>query len=67
MPTQLLTLAEVADELRISVDCVRRKIWARQLAGLKIGGLVRISRADLDDYLIRSRKEVQVPNKALVS
>jgi excisionase family DNA binding protein len=67
MPTQLLTLAEVADELRISVDCVRRKIWARQLAGLKIGGLIRISRADLDDYLKRSRKEVQLPDETLIS
>jgi excisionase family DNA binding protein len=57
LPTEspLLSLQEVALELRCSTDSVRRKIKRRELPVYRLGNGVsapfRISRDDLDRYL----------------
>ena len=47
----LLTVAEVADELRVSTMTVYRLIQRNELPALRIGRSYRIDREDLDDYL----------------
>lgn len=48
---QLLTVAEVADLLRVSNMTVYRLIKAGDLAALRVGKNYRIRRQDLDAYL----------------
>lgn len=48
---QLLTVAEVAGELRVSNMTVYRLIKSGQLAALRVGKNYRIRRGDLDAYL----------------
>jgi len=48
---QLLTVAEVADALRVSNMTVYRLIKAGELPALRIGKNYRIRRSELDDYL----------------
>jgi len=47
----LLTVAEVADELRVSTMTVYRLIQREELPALRIGRSYRIDKRDLDDYL----------------
>jgi excisionase family DNA binding protein len=51
----LLLVDEVAAELRISAVSVRRHIRSGVLPGVRVGGLLRVARADLDAYLAGSR------------
>lgn len=46
-----LTVAEVADELRVSKMTVYRLVNDRELPSVRIGRSVRVRRADLDAYL----------------
>jgi excisionase family DNA binding protein len=54
---QLLTLREVADDLKVSVDRVRRLVWSRELEAHRVGGQLRISTADLAAFLYRCRQD----------
>jgi excisionase family DNA binding protein len=54
---ELLTIAELAELLKISVTGVRRLQQARQLPFIKVGGSVRFSRNDIIAYLKRQRVE----------
>lgn len=47
----LLTVAEVADVLRVSNMTVYRLIKSGQLPAIRVGKNYRIRRPDLDDYL----------------
>ncbi len=47
----LLTVAEVADELRVSTMTVYRLVKAGELPAFRIGKNYRIKRDDLDAYL----------------
>ena len=47
----LLTVAEVAEKLRVSTMTVYRLIQREELPALRIGRSYRIDRADLDHYL----------------
>ncbi len=47
----LLTVAEVADVLRVSNMTVYRLIKGGQLAAIRVGKNYRIRQGDLDDYL----------------
>ncbi len=47
----MLTLEEVANELRVSVQTVRRLIEAGQLRAVRVGRQLRVKREDLDDYI----------------
>ncbi len=48
---RLLTVAEVADVLRVSNMTVYRLIKAGQIGAIRVGKNYRIPQADLDDYL----------------
>jgi excisionase family DNA binding protein len=52
---ELLTVAEVAEQLRISVSGVRRLQQARQLPFIKVGGSIRFFKSDIFAYLKKQR------------
>jgi excisionase family DNA binding protein len=54
---ELLTIAEVAELLKVSVSGVRRLQQARQLPFIKVGGSVRFSKSDIISYLEKRRVE----------
>jgi excisionase family DNA binding protein len=54
---QLLTIAEVAETLKVSEKTVRREIAAGNLASVPIRGAIRIDKGDLDIYLASRRKQ----------
>ena len=53
----LLTLAEVAGILKISVPSVRRLQQSRLITFHKVGGSIRFAKEDLESYLAKSRVE----------
>ncbi len=58
-PGQLLTVAEVADLLRVSNMTVYRLIKAGQIGAIRVGKNYRIPQADLDAYLQDGVVQVQ--------
>jgi excisionase family DNA binding protein len=62
MPGQLLTVAEVADMLRVSNMTVYRLIKAGQIGAIRVGKNYRIPQADLDDYLEGGVVQVEQTN-----
>jgi excisionase family DNA binding protein len=59
---RFLTAAEAAAELRISPHTLRKLIRSQALPAHHVGGLLRISRMDLEDYLEQARiAEKQTP------
>jgi excisionase family DNA binding protein len=57
---RLLTVEEAADRLGTTVRFVRRLIFERRIAYVKVGRHVRIAAADLDAYISAGRVEVGV-------
>jgi excisionase family DNA binding protein len=57
LPTELLTVAEVAEFLKISKVGVRRLQYGRLIPFHKIGGSVRFSKDDVAAYLAKQRVE----------
>lgn len=55
-PDQMLTVAEVAQELRVCERTVRRRINDGELRHHKFGRAIRVSRQDLDDFKRDRRK-----------
>jgi excisionase family DNA binding protein len=55
---QLLSVAEVADELQVSIDTVRNWINQKKLKAAKLGRDWRIRREDLDRF-IEQRQNIQ--------
>lgn len=55
LPTRFLTVAEVAEALRISVRQVQREIAAGRLNAHRFGRLVRVSVHDLEEFIRRPR------------
>ena len=53
---ELLTVEEVAHRLRCHPQTVRRFIWSGQLDHVKIGGLVRVPEAALQQLIEESRE-----------
>ncbi|KRQ15356.1 helix-turn-helix domain-containing protein [Bradyrhizobium manausense] len=53
----LLTVAEVAELLKMSVPSVRRLQQRRLIPSIKIGGSVRFSKRDIVSYLVKRRTE----------
>jgi excisionase family DNA binding protein len=51
----LLTIAEVAKLLKISLQGVRRLQTGRHIPFLKVGGSIRFAKGDLMDYLEKCR------------
>jgi len=56
-PIELLTIAQVAELLKISATGVRRLQQGRHISFLKVGGSVRFTRDDILAYLERRRVE----------
>lgn len=52
-----MTVEEVAQRLRVSRDTIIRRIKAKEIAAVKIGGVYRISSDDLRKYLEDSRTD----------
>jgi excisionase family DNA binding protein len=55
---RLLTVEDTADRLGTSVRFVRRLIFERRIAFVKVGRHVRIAAPDLDAYIRAGRVEV---------
>jgi len=53
----LLTIAEAAELLRISISSARRLQQRRLIPFFKIGGSVRVSKEDVMSYLAKHRIE----------
>jgi len=52
MPDELLTIEQVAAELQLHPDTVRRYIRERKLTGVRISStVVRVKRSELDKFL----------------
>ena len=49
---EMLTVEQAAEYLNITDHFVRRLIRERRIPFLKVGRLVRLRRADLEDYLV---------------
>lgn len=54
---ELLTIAEVAEMLKISTSGVRRLQQGRRIPFLKVGGSVRFAKGDIVSYLAKNRVE----------
>ncbi|HEX9766989.1 MAG TPA: helix-turn-helix domain-containing protein [Nitriliruptorales bacterium] len=57
---RLLTVAEVADVLRVSNMTVYRLIKGGELAAIRVGKNYRIRQRDLDSYLAAGSVQVEV-------
>jgi excisionase family DNA binding protein len=55
---RLLTVEETADRLGTSVRFVRRLVFERRIAYVKLGRHVRIASADLDAFIAAGRVDV---------
>jgi excisionase family DNA binding protein len=55
---ELLTIAEVAELLKVSVSSVRRLQQRRQIPFIKVGGSVRVTKSDLMSFLEKGRVEI---------
>ena len=59
----LLTIEQAADRLGTSVRFVRRLVFERRIAYVKLGRLVRIAAGDLDAFIRAGRVEIgEVPS-----
>jgi excisionase family DNA binding protein len=54
---EFLTIAEVAERLRVSTRTVRRWIKAGDLIAYRVGGLVRVAESDLRAFLAVHRED----------
>jgi excisionase family DNA binding protein len=52
---KLYTLNELCEILQVSQQAARDLLWSHKIAYRKIGGRLRVSQTDLDDYLRRTR------------
>ena len=55
----LLTVNEAADYLGVTERQVWKRIYARDLTKIKVGGVVRVHIDDLDSFVERQREAVQ--------
>ena len=56
-PSQLLTIEQAAERLSVSVRNIRHQIYRRKIPLVKVGRLVRIDEADLQDFIDQGRLE----------
>ena len=54
--TEYLSLEDVADMLGVTYQLIYRLVRAGELPAIRLGKLYRVSRADLDHYLERSKR-----------
>lgn len=61
-PTLLLTLDEVAEELRCTRRSVERQIAAGRLVAVHIGRAVRVERREVESFVARLRSSAAPPD-----
>jgi excisionase family DNA binding protein len=61
--TALLTVAEVAAELRVSRMTVHRAIERGELTAIRFGSVSRVDRSDLDTFLAAHRTGDQITQR----
>lgn len=54
---ELLTVGEIAAELRVSRATIWRLCRTGELPHLRVGSVYRIRRSDLDEYLARTQAQ----------
>lgn len=54
----LLRPEEVAQELRLSLFTIRKKIWRKEIPTVRIGGKIFCIREDLEEWVRNQRQEV---------
>lgn len=57
MTEELLTLEEVAEQLKVSPNTVRDWLRTGKIAGIKMGRLWRIKQSAIDDFLRKSEQD----------
>jgi excisionase family DNA binding protein len=57
MPDKMLSVEEIANELGVNPETVRVWIRSGELLAYSIGKGYRISRADLEDFIMRRRTD----------
>lgn len=62
IPTDLTTVAEIAKLLSTSTASVRRWVRVGDLPGFKLGGQMRISKADALAFLVRVKPDNERPH-----
>ena len=60
----MLTLAQVAEQLGVSTNTVRREVAEGHLQALQIRGIIRVSTESLEAYKCQSVKEVSAGRSA---
>ena len=56
---ELLTVEEVAKELKVSPDSIWKLLKRKELVGFKVGGVWRITREDLNQFVDTQKKKQQ--------
>jgi excisionase family DNA binding protein len=59
MTDRLLTVGEAADRLGTSVRFVRRLVFERRIAFVKVGRYVRIAEVDLEAFIVAGRVDAR--------
>jgi excisionase family DNA binding protein len=59
----LLTIQQAANQLQLCHDTIRRAVWRGDIVATRLAGAIRISQADLDDYIARGRGIRVKPHK----
>ena len=55
VPDEWLTLAQIADELKLHIETVREWVRTKRLTAYRVGRDYRVKRADLDKFLEERR------------
>ena len=57
MAREMLRPRQVAEELNVSISTVRRLVDRGELTGCKVGYQIRVTREDLDAYILQQREQ----------
>ncbi len=55
LPDEWLTLAQIAEELKLHIETVREWVRTKRLTAYRVGRDYRVKRADLDKFLEERR------------
>lgn len=53
-PAKILTVKQAAEYLQLRTETILRKIYAGELAAIKVGRIWRLRQSQIDDYLNRN-------------
>lgn len=65
VPDPVLTVEEVASQLRVTTETVRRLIRAGTIKAFRVGRAIRIPTSSLDEF--RARNQVVVPKPVVAA